>query len=257
DTIRGEIENIKEVAEELSFSEGTQQWATEKITKYRSELEKISTTATDKLVEGIDNITAAQRRVVQKTIEAGELGKAKDYLDTIVEGAEAEGVKAGTDMAKGFKESFTESMGGGQSIPAPTVMFSGVIKKETEKTKLELQGLSNTINSLNFDIGNKMFPPGSLGALQGKLAVLREQLLYATNPATVQRLKNQISLTREEMNKFSNSAVEAGDRSAMAMGSLGNAIGGVIGKLIRGKEEALSFGNILASVAPALINILT
>src|SRR5699024_5054304 len=88
DTIRGEIENIKEVAEELSFSEGTQQWATEKITKYRSELEKISTTATDKLVEGIDNITAAQRRVVQKTIEAGELGKAKDYLDTIVEGAE-------------------------------------------------------------------------------------------------------------------------------------------------------------------------
>src|SRR5699024_2954137 len=201
DTIRGEIENIKEVAEELAFSEGTQQWATEKITKYRSELEKISTTATDKLVEGIDNITAAQRRVVQKTIGAGELGKAKDYLDTIVEGAEAEGVKAGTDMAKGFKKSFTESMGGGQSIPAPTVMYSGVVKKEAEKTKLELQGLSNTINSLNFDVGNKMFPQGSLVALQEKLAVLREKLLYATNPASIQHLKNQISLTREEMNK--------------------------------------------------------
>src|SRR5699024_772959 len=160
------------------------------------------------------------------------------YLDSLSVGYGVLATNA-SKAADAVKEANTSSMGGGQSIPAPTVMFSRVVKQEAEKTKLELQGLSNTINSLNFDVGNKIFPPGSLGALQEKLAVLREQLLYATNPATIQRLKNQISLTREEMNKFSNSAVEAGNRSAMAMGSLGNALGGVIGKLIKGKKEAL------------------
>src|SRR5699024_7922075 len=123
------------------------------------------------------------------------------YLDSLSVGY---GVLAtnGSKAADAVEKADTNSMGGGQAIPAPTVMFSGVVKQEAEKTKLELQGLSNTINSLNFDVGNKIFPPGSLGALQEKLAVLRERLMFATDPVIIERLRTQIQMTQGEINQL-------------------------------------------------------
>lgn len=109
----------------------------------------------------------------------------------------------------------------------------------------------------NMDIGERLFPVGSLGDAQDRLAYLKESLRSATDPETIQTLQSQIGSLNEDITNWGDITVDSGRQAAMAMGALGNSIGGVVGQLISGKKEALSFGNILKSVAPALINVLT
>lgn len=68
---------------------------------------------------------------------------------------------------------------------------------------------------------------------------------------------HRLTETGETATGFGDDTERAARRSAMAMGGLANSLGGVVGQLIAGKKEALSFGNIMSSVAPALINVLT
>lgn len=147
-------------------------------------------------------------------------------------------------------------------ISRPFVELKGVTDKiipSLDQVKKGFQELSaqEIMKSPVTNVPEKMFPPGSLGFLQQSLTNLREQLRKATDPEVIKRLQEQIGLTEQQIEEFGSFAEQSGRNAAMAMGSLGNSIGGVIGQLIKGKEEALSFGNILASIAPALINVLT
>lgn len=128
--------------------------------------------------------------------------------------------------------------------------------KDRMKSIKEILG-QDLVEQDQFDLSKKLFPPGSLGALQQRMQALREQLRFATDPEVIERLQQQIKETSKEIQNFGEEAEDSGRNAAMAMGSLGNSIGNVVGQLIRGKEEALSFGNILSTIAPALINVLT
>src|SRR5699024_10589540 len=166
------------------------------------------------------------------------------YLDSLSVGYGVLATNA-SKAADAVKEANTSSMGGGQSIPAPTVMFSGVVKQEAEKTKLELQGLSNTINSLNFDVGNKIFPPGSLGALQEKLAVLRERLMFATDHVIIERLRTQIQMTQGEINQLTGNV----NGTSAAMSQFGQIAGQALSQAVLHGESLL---DVLKNLAKQL-----
>lgn len=120
-----------------------------------------------------------------------------------------------------------------------------------------LQEVSQEIASVDTSIPDVYFPPGSLGAMQQRLQELRTQLLFATDPAIIEALKGQISELLKKIQEFGPEAERSTRKADMAMGALGNSIGSVVGHLIAGKKEALSFGRVLASVVPALINVAT
>ena len=64
-----------------------------------------------------------------------------------------------------------------------------------------------------FDFTDKMFPPESLGALQERLAELREEMRYAFDPEVQERIREEMELTQEQIDQILGRTREVAEES--------------------------------------------
>lgn len=110
--------------------------------------------------------------------------------------------------------------------------------------KKSLEELVNM--SPDSDFSHRLFPPGSLGALQDRLSTLREDLLYAFDPAEISRLKEEIGLTESQIESLTGTATE----SSQAMMGFANTLGDVFAQAaLHGKDLKSTLDGILKQLA--------
>jgi len=206
-------------------------------------------TATQK--ENVQEVEESKEVITQTATTVGDLRRRLSELDKAIEGSfDRETVKGFQEEIAILEHQLSKLLGDPERF---TTGMEKPLNEVIDNTK-ELQGL---IDSVDVSIPDKYFPPGSLGDLQKRFRALQREMLIATDPSHIEELKKQMEDMKDEMDAFGPTAAQSTRKADMAMGALGNSIGGVVGQLIAGKKEALSFGRILAAVAPALINVLT
>jgi uncharacterized protein Yka (UPF0111/DUF47 family) len=95
------------------------------------------------------------------------------------------------------------------------------------------------------DLGERILPPGSLGALQERLQTLREEMRFAFTPERIEELQSKIGLTEEQIDKLKGSVKEGGDVWQGFAETLGS---GLEKAIIHGKE----LNDILKNLAKQL-----
>lgn len=88
----------------------------------------------------------------------------------------------------------------GKLIDVP-VKISPIISNQDD-----LKASINELGNIMPDLGEKMFPPKSLGAMQERLSALRESLLYATDPEIISTLTSAIEDLEARLNKLTDTA---------------------------------------------------
>jgi len=112
-----------------------------------------------------------------------------------------------------------------------------------------------------FELGNI---EGSIGALNDRVRAFQRAQEGATNADVYNELQAQIDKTQAKINEITGATNEASDATT-DLGATGDAsfkmmsqgLGSVVGALIAGKKEALSFKNVLGALLPGILNIIT
>lgn len=104
-----------------------------------------------------------------------------------------------------------------------------------------------------FDLPSKIFPPGSIGAIQGEIRELNEQMLFLTDPEKVQVLQETIAGLREEIQGLTgdmddtNRTISEFERSAVI--ATANFSKGLADAVVYGKNLKSTLNDIIRQLA--------
>lgn len=84
----------------------------------------------------------------------------------------------------------------------------------------EMNKMPDLDMDVDFDMPNKLFPPGSLGDAQSQLAYLEESLRSATDDETINNLQSAIGSLNEDIANWGGGAEDAGNKGAMAIANM-------------------------------------
>lgn len=146
-----------------------------------------------------------------------------------------------------IKELMGNSDLAGDKIPVPPINVPVNIQKPEDKVIMpelpsadQLQAEFGQIN-----LGEAILPPGSLGKLQERLQILRQEMKFATTTEGIDKIKGKIQLTKDQIAQLTGTVKKSGAVWQGFAQTVGNALQQAV---IHGKE----LGSILSSVAKQL-----
>jgi len=201
-----------------------------------SVIESLVTGSMDLLISFLDSLGVGD--AIKESLKAGRdsiskfaesLKISKQGIDKNTEAAEAWGaaVKAAGDKAEeAGKKAANAAAGGGKGGASGDVSRgdtnSGApIKIPTDEAINDLLTIEELMSGVDLNVYDKIFPPGSLGQLQEKSAMIRKEMSYATDPEQIAMYRKELGLTKEQMDAITgstNKAANAGQRWGATIG---------------------------------------
>ena len=201
-----------------------------------SVIESLVTGSMDLLISLLDSLGVGD--AIKESLKAGRdsiskfaesLKISKQGIDKNTEAAEAWGaaVKAAGDKAEeAGKKAANAAAGGGKGGASGDVSRgdtnSGApIKIPTDEAINDIMTIEELMSGVDLNVYDKIFPPGSLGQLQEKSAMIRKEMSYATDPEQIAMYRKELGLTKEQMDAITgstNKAANAGQRWGATIG---------------------------------------
>lgn len=145
------------------------------------------------------------------------------------------------------------------NISVPIRLEIDPIMDDFEAVEDRVDSFKNFLDSTisGFDLPSKIFPPGSIGAIQGEIRELNEQMLFLTDPEKVQVLQDAIAALRGEIQGLTgdtedtNRAMSEMERfAAQAAQSLST---GLANAVVHGRNLKSTLDDILRQLASKLL----
>jgi len=277
--------NIRDTSDDVINRLGFEVTSVAELTDKRKELTNTldvynnSLTEQERVAKRVDDIQAKTAQSIDAYTAGAEgsqqalVGLAQQYQQRISD-LQSEGqltqeqiveVNALKDAYKDLTGSIKETEG--VELPDFTASGSVNINALPQISDEDAQAEANTVKPPKlpvmpeFELGNI---EGSIGALNDRVRAFQRAQEGATNADVYNELQAQIDKTQAKINEITGATNEASDATT-DLGATGDAsfkmmsqgLGSVVGALIAGKKEALSFKNVLGALLPGILNIIT
>lgn len=141
------------------------------------------------------------------------------------------------------------------NISVPIRLEIDPIMDDFEAVEDRVDSFKNFLDSTisGFDLPSKIFPPGSIGAIQGEINELNEQMLFLTDPEKVQVLQDAIADLRGEIQGLTGDTKEMSEMERFAAQAAQSLSTGLANAVVHGRNLKSTLDDILRQLASKLL----
>ncbi|MAO65045.1 MAG: hypothetical protein CL666_08595 [Balneola sp.] len=120
----------------------------------------------------------------------------------------------------------------------------------------EMDKIEEAINGADLDLGEKIFPPGSIGSLRERVSELQDEIQYLTDPQEIRTYQNEIEGLQERIKRLTGVTNEQNESTRKLDFAFKSAFEDAVISIGKTEDALESFGNVLSGLFEDIARLL-